>query len=698
MNRTKTAVERSNAARAVGHRVSVRLCHNGPYKDGIVVAFNQLTGEQTIDFDDGQEKIVVLNCLQFRWLTEPAIEGVVSLNSDRLFRLHMAENREAVGRTLRICLKSRGEWFDGTIVRFCEQSGKHRINLESLKRERELSLIPGEFRWTDLVGCQHSRSDTHTLSTPRYMGVQRYSATRWRAFRSNVGVHYIGTFASEKDAALAYDVYARQKGRPVNFTSEKVSEAEIKQRRTTEEEIVHQRSQFDGVYWQRKPERWVARWRAPSKYISLGTFLKAEHAALAFDAEARKHGWPEANLNFPALHVPRSSIEERKMKTVQFAMMKPEHEKSSRYRGVAVTSNQPHPRFHVQIGIKKVVAGLGKAKGPVSLGNYSNERQAALAYDQVCRRYGVPEKELNFPRDRELKEVRLFDDECYYCCRECPVDPVATPCNHIFCRPCVNEWLGRTKKCPCCQTPVPSKSALRSVDLVSQPEMAASKSAPNEVREHHGSAPDGEETRHASETGPSVGVSNETQEATKQVEEMNVTSFVNIKRKAGSALKVAVHTRKKRRNAPENHKQLVSPRVKVEFITRSRDAKEGGNVSQGRDSSTRSKSEWRGAKLPRFSVGTRFRKEFPGHVVFQGTITSFDGEHYRIYYPYGGDAENLSDSELDGVEIIETPTSRLATLDKLGSMDSSQDSKWWEQHWPDTSITKDSVERDVESI
>ena len=196
MSQTKTVV-RSNAASAVGHRVSARLSHNGPYKDGIVVAFNQLTGEQTIEFDDGQAKKVVLNCLQFRWLTEPAIEGAASLHSDRLFRLHMAENRDAVSRTLRIYLKSCGERFDGTVVGFCEQSGKHRINVESLTRELELSLIPGKFRWTDLVHC-HSQSDTHTLSTPRYMGIQRYSATQWRAFKSKVGVHYIGTFASER--------------------------------------------------------------------------------------------------------------------------------------------------------------------------------------------------------------------------------------------------------------------------------------------------------------------------------------------------------------------------------------------------------------------------------------------------------------------------------------------------------------------
>jgi hypothetical protein len=225
------------------------------------------------------------------------------------------------------------------------------------------------------------------------------------------------------------------------------------------------------------------------------------------------------------------------------------------------------------------------------------------------------------------------------------------------------------------------------VDLVSQPEKVA-----NEEREHFGPAPDIEDSRYATETGSTVGDVNESQEAIKQPEERIVTSIVNIKRNAGSALKAAATTRKWRRNAPKTHEQLVSPRVKVEVIA-GRDMKEDGNVSNGRDGSTHSKSSLE-SKLPRFSVGTRFLKEFPGHGMFQGTIKSFDGEHYRVYYPYGGDAENLSDFELDEVEIIETPTSRSVTLDKIGS--SSQGSNWCEQHRPCKSITKSGFEVSVD--
>jgi hypothetical protein len=37
---------------------------------------------------------------------------------------------------------------------------------------------------------------------------------------------------------------------------------------------------------------------------------------------------------------------------------------------------------------------------------------------------------------------------------------------------------------------------------------------------------------------------------------------------------------------------------------------------------------------------------------------SFDGVHYKVYYPSDDDSEELSDYELDEVEIIEIPTSR----------------------------------------
>jgi hypothetical protein len=70
------------------------------------------------------------------------------------------------------------------------------------------------------------------------------------------------------------------------------------------------------------------------------------------------------------------------------------------------------------------------------------------------------------------------------------------------------------------------------------------------------------------------------------------------------------------------------------------------------------------ASAPTFPVGTRFRKDFPGHGTFQGTIISFDGVHYKVHYPSDGDSEELSDYELDDVELIEIPPSRARATNK----------------------------------
>jgi hypothetical protein len=43
---------------------------------------------------------------------------------------------------------------------------------------------------------------------------------------------------------------------------------------------------------------------------------------------------------------------------------------------------------------------------------------------------------------------------------------------------------------------------------------------------------------------------------------------------------------------------------------------------------------------------------------------SFDGEHYRVYYPSDEDSEELSDYELDDVEMVEIPTSRAEASNK----------------------------------
>jgi hypothetical protein len=179
---------------------------------------------------------------------------------------------------------------------------------------------------------------------------------------------YIGTFKSEKDAALSHDVYARKEGRPVNFQTEKISEAEIDRRKNKPGEMlggsfVQGKSKFRGVHWQKNRNRWMSRYTLThrgEKNINLGAFVDAKHAALAFDAEARRRGRPDAHLNFPNLHPTEAEIEAWKMNGAHYSLMGSQHKKSSQYRGV----NFQYGAFHVQINISRVLAGLGKKNGP----------------------------------------------------------------------------------------------------------------------------------------------------------------------------------------------------------------------------------------------------------------------------------------------------------------------------------------------
>ena len=145
--------------------------------------------------------------------------------------------------------------------------------------------------------------------------------------------------------------------------------------------------------------------------------------------------------------------------------------KSSQYRGVSRSPKSCY--YDVQVNIKKVLEGMGKSRGPAHMGRYLSEKRSALVYDHTCRKYGVAEQELNFPRNRPVKEVRLFDDECYFCHKESPVDPVASPCNHVFCRMCILPQLATNQGCPCCQTRIPGTVSLRSVDLIPWPKEEA---------------------------------------------------------------------------------------------------------------------------------------------------------------------------------------------------------------------------------
>jgi hypothetical protein len=40
---------------------------------------------------------------------------------------------------------------------------------------------------------------------------------------------------------------------------------------------------------------------------------------------------------------------------------------------------------------------------------------------------------------------------CNICFSDEPINPISTPCKHVFCYNCIKEWIGRKQNCPCCR-------------------------------------------------------------------------------------------------------------------------------------------------------------------------------------------------------------------------------------------------------
>jgi hypothetical protein len=228
------------------------------------------------------------------------------------------------------------------------------------------------------------------------------SGKRWRAQISyDCKHHYLGSFDTKQEAALAYDREARQCGedKPLNYESIKAAEEAAAQAQA-EHALTHPKqskprppSGFYGVSAQRK--RWLAEIYYDSKQHNLGSFDTKQEAALAYDRQVRQRG-EDKPLNYESIRAAEEAAVQAQAEHILVHDMcagpkQPKPRPPSGFYGVTAQRKQ----WHAQISYDSKKHRLG---------TFDTKQEAALAYDREARQCGK-DKLLNYESIKAAKEA-----------------------------------------------------------------------------------------------------------------------------------------------------------------------------------------------------------------------------------------------------------------------------------------------------
>jgi hypothetical protein len=148
-------------------------------------------------------------------------------------------------------------------------------------------------------------------------------------------------------------------------------------------EVGKQSSQYRGVSWNKRDNKWRAEIYYEGKSHNLGSFEDEEEAGRTYDKAARLHTMEKAQLNFPTKNE-QTAKEAKQQRWVKCG------EAGSKYRGVSWYKRDNKWETQIQCDGKQH-----------SLGSFEDEDEAARAYDKAARAQHGEKAQLNFPAEGE---------------------------------------------------------------------------------------------------------------------------------------------------------------------------------------------------------------------------------------------------------------------------------------------------------
>ncbi|KAG1659934.1 hypothetical protein FOA52_015372 [Chlamydomonas sp. UWO 241] len=230
----------------------------------------------------------------------------------------------------------------------------------------------------------------------RFIGVCWDKAgSSWRAQMKDPQTKHtrrIGSYASEEDAARAYDhaaVQARGPDVERNFPDEAIRQSSSSE--GEEEQRGNRVSRYLGVSWSNSKSAWLVRLWDPriASQRQIGSYASEKDAGRAYDyAAVRAHG-PGTKLNFPGeiIREPPETLGEGRKK----------QQTTSRYLGVRW--HKGNSVWFVELHDRRT-----KHQRRRHIGSFASEEDAARAYDHAAVRAYGPGAKRNFPGE-DLSEL-----------------------------------------------------------------------------------------------------------------------------------------------------------------------------------------------------------------------------------------------------------------------------------------------------
>ena len=295
-------------------------------------------------------------------------------------------------------------------------------------------------RWLDTVAAAvlpEGHPKETSLYTSRYIGVQYImgdnngcTTTSWKAFapKSKDGTgrkQYIGTYRTERDAALAHDCYAREIGcTTLNFKDEFIYEEEDKKLRMSSSSASSSSSSsvaslsscdhdHDSITHQQNHDNPGGDSNGGGDNKNNKLLQNEQNCPnLHQELSLTTNNEIPTQINEPVKVTTRKQSSSPGSTTNQ-ELIKSSSPRKSAYRGVVWNTGHKRNQWKAQCAIKKVVQSLGMCNGKgrritYNIGAFENEIEAAVAYDEILRKHGGGENEkyLNFPEQKNIINVQ----------------------------------------------------------------------------------------------------------------------------------------------------------------------------------------------------------------------------------------------------------------------------------------------------